>query len=147
MTWRFARSWPHMAHQDGAFKVNCCMRGVCLPPALTKSHRQIVFDDFAPKLRSWKCDAGNLASFSHLHKSYTVCRSGIHLSRLSIRQMTLSQAVISSMESSAYRRSAAWHGSCDSVNARGRGAVAAYSRLRQGDDISCLLNSLTTLRR
>jgi len=29
------------------------------------------------------------------------------------------------MESSAYRPPAPWHGSCDSVNAGGRGAVAA----------------------
>src|ERR1700759_1748943 len=39
--------------------------------------------------------------------------------------MIPSRAAISPMESSAYRSPVAWHGSCDSVNAGGRGAVAA----------------------
>src|ERR1700759_5195549 len=36
------------------------------------------------------------------------------------------KAAISSMESSTYRLRSRWHGSCDSADAGGRGAVAAY---------------------
>src|ERR1700755_3049811 len=39
--------------------------------------------------------------------------------------MTPRQAEVSSIESLAYRTRTPWHGSCDSVNAGGRGAVAA----------------------
>src|SRR5262249_62170338 len=46
--------------------------------------------------------------------------------QLGLRQMAHRQAELSSIESLAYRTSAPWHGSCDSVNAGGRGAVAAY---------------------
>jgi hypothetical protein len=68
-----------MDHEAGGFKVNYGIRALCLSLALTKSPcRAGAFQDIAPKLRSEKCDAGNLASFSHLHKNYTVCRLGIH---------------------------------------------------------------------
>jgi hypothetical protein len=68
-----------MAHEAGAFKVNSATRGFCLPLALMKTHAGQAFSgDIAPKLRSGKCDAGNLASPSHLHKNYTICRLGIH---------------------------------------------------------------------
>jgi hypothetical protein len=68
-----------MAHEAGSFKVNSGIGALCLLRALTKTHAREAFsEDIARKLRSGKCDAGNLASFSHLHKNYTVCRLGIH---------------------------------------------------------------------
>jgi hypothetical protein len=79
MTWRFARSWQPYGPRSRRFQGKFRYSGVLFAAGLNENHAGQAFSgNIAPKLRSGKCDAGNLASFSHLHKNYTICRLGIH---------------------------------------------------------------------
>src|SRR6267142_736810 len=104
-----------MAHQGGAFKLNSGNRFMHCPvapglPAATPTS-----------------GAGILARSPNLPISYTVCRHSIHFFRPTIMQSSLLLPL--QMQDSptipwSYHGSAPWHGSCDSVNAGGHGAVS-----------------------
>src|ERR1700694_3969109 len=88
--------------------------------------------------------AGILETGEDLAINFTYCRRIIHFFSLNMRQNDAPcwrAAADSLTKPSGYPVCTRWHGSCDSVNAAAVGAVSQrFSRLRQGDDTSCLLN-------